>query len=87
LEVYTRETLPLYWAMTQMNLGIALTSQASASEGTERARLLGVAIAALKNATEVFTLEFDGERHTAIVAEIKRLEAEVTKMQAESRPK
>ena len=87
LEVRTREALPQDWAGTQNNLGIALSDQASASEGPARTRLLGEAVAAFKNAVEVFTLEFDREQHTAIVAEIKRLEAEVTKMQAESRPK
>ena len=44
LEVYTREALPQDWAMTQNNLAVALSDQAGASEGAERARLAAEAV-------------------------------------------
>jgi tetratricopeptide (TPR) repeat protein len=50
LEVYTREELPLDWAMTQNNLGIALRNRMRG----ERAANLEGAIAAFQAALEVF---------------------------------
>jgi len=57
LEVRTREALPQGWATTQNNLAIALSDQAGASEGAERARLLGEAVKAYRLALEVYTRE------------------------------
>ncbi|MGP1345457.1 MAG: hypothetical protein ACTS3F_02145, partial [Phycisphaerales bacterium] len=53
--VRTRSGLPQDWAMTQNNLANALRDQASASKGSERARLLGEAVAAYRLAQEVYT--------------------------------
>lgn len=74
------------WAGTQMNLGIALSAQASASEGHDRRRLLEEAIVAYEKSIEVFTIDLDRQRHTLMMAEINRLRAEIDELKAESRP-
>jgi len=43
--------------MTQNNLGLALSTQAAASDGSEKARLLGEAVIAFRLALEVYTRE------------------------------
>ena len=57
LEVYTREQLPQDWAMTQNNLGTALSDQGIRTGGAEGRRLLAEAVAAYRAALEVRTLE------------------------------
>ena len=52
LEVYTRDALPLAWAMTQNNLGNALGSLGEREEGTAR---LEQAVSAYGAALEVYT--------------------------------
>ena len=50
IRVNTREALPQDWARTQNNLGNALSEQAAASEGADRARLLSEAVSACRSA-------------------------------------
>ena len=57
LEVYTRETLPQQWAMTQNNLGIALRDQGIRTGGERGTQLLAEAVAAYRQALEVYTRE------------------------------
>jgi tetratricopeptide (TPR) repeat protein len=57
LEVYTRETLPQQWAMTQNNLGIALRDQGIRTGGERGTQLLAEAVAAYRQALEVHTRE------------------------------
>ena len=54
LEVFTREVLPLDWAMTQNNLGNALQSLGEREEGTAR---LVEAVSAHRATLEVYTRE------------------------------
>ncbi len=55
LEVRTRQSAPAAWAMTQNNLGNALSAQAGLAEGAERVALLEQAVAAYRAALEVRT--------------------------------
>ncbi len=55
LEVYTRDALPQDWAMTQNNLGTALSEQGIRTGGPEGAGLLAEAVTAYRNALEVYT--------------------------------
>ncbi|HEU5383607.1 MAG TPA: hypothetical protein VFV38_50045 [Ktedonobacteraceae bacterium] len=57
LQVYTREQTPGDWAMTQNNLGNALSDQAAIAEGEEQTRLLTEAINAYRAALQVYTRE------------------------------
>jgi hypothetical protein len=57
LEVYTREQLPQDWALTQNNLGLALSDQAARTEGAKGAELLAQAMSAYRSALEVTTRE------------------------------
>jgi hypothetical protein len=57
LEVYTREQLSQDWAMTQNNLGTALSNLADRTEGPKGAELLAQAVSALRSALEVYTRE------------------------------
>jgi tetratricopeptide (TPR) repeat protein len=57
LEVLTRERVPLDWAMTQNNLGIALKDLGGRSEGEAGRRYLEGAVAACRAALEVRTRE------------------------------
>ena len=54
LEEYTRERVPLQWAMTQMNLGTALLRLGGRESGTEK---LEEAVAAYRAALEEYTRE------------------------------
>jgi tetratricopeptide (TPR) repeat protein len=55
--VYTRETLPQDWAMTQNNLGNALRDQGIRTGGERGTQLLAEAVAAYRQALEVRTRE------------------------------
>ena len=55
LEVQTRQELPQDWAMTQYNLGAALSAQAAQSSGPVVAQLLAEAVTAFRAALEVYT--------------------------------
>ena len=57
LQVYGREQTPMDWAMTQNNLGTALSDQADLAEGEEQARLLVEAIQIYHAALQVRTRE------------------------------
>ena len=55
LEVYSKDTTPMQWAMTQYNLGIALRTLGSQQSGKEGVARLNEAITAFQNALEVYT--------------------------------
>jgi hypothetical protein len=55
LEVYTRESAPIAWALLQNALGDALKREADLLAGAERAALLAQAITAHQAALEVFS--------------------------------
>jgi tetratricopeptide (TPR) repeat protein len=57
LEVYTREQFPQDWAITQNNLGLALTGQGIRTEGAKAAELLAEAVAAYRSALDVRSRE------------------------------
>jgi tetratricopeptide (TPR) repeat protein len=57
LESYPREQLPQQWAMTQNNLGAALSDQGTRTGGEEGTRLLAQAVTAYTNALQVRTYE------------------------------
>jgi tetratricopeptide (TPR) repeat protein len=57
LQVYTREHLPQDWAMTQNNLGAALSLLGDRTGGAEGAKLLAEAVAAYRQALLVRTHE------------------------------
>ena len=54
LKEYTRERVPLDWAATQNNLGVALTTLGERESGTER---LEQAVAAYTEALKEYTRE------------------------------
>lgn len=55
LAITPRQTLPMQWADTKANLGIALLGQANETEGPEKYRLLADAVAGCRAALEVRT--------------------------------
>jgi tetratricopeptide (TPR) repeat protein len=57
LQVYIREALPADWAMTQNNLGNALSDLAGRSEGAAGVQALNDAVSAYRSALEVYTRE------------------------------
>ncbi len=57
LDVYTSETLPLQWAMTQNNLGNALQKQGVRTGGAAGVELLAEAVVAYRAALEVYACE------------------------------
>ena len=57
LDVYTRESLPQQWAMTQNNLGAALQERGIRTTSEAGARLLSEAVAAYRAALDVYTRE------------------------------
>ncbi|HKX32147.1 MAG TPA: hypothetical protein VJ302_30955 [Blastocatellia bacterium] len=57
LKVYTREQAPQQWAMTQNNLGMALSLQSERASGDEGLGLLAEAVAAYREALKVYTRE------------------------------
>jgi hypothetical protein len=76
LEVYTREQLPQGWAMTQNNLGNALSAQAARTAGPKGAELLAQAVAALRSCLEIYTAEafpVDHERAQEQLIQCERL--------------
>jgi hypothetical protein len=54
LKVYTRDQLPQHWAMTQNNLGTALSEQGIRTGGEQGKTLLAEAVEAFESALEVF---------------------------------
>lgn len=55
LEVYTRESAPIAWALAQIALGDALKHEADLAPGGEQTALLGQAVDAYRAALEVFS--------------------------------
>ncbi len=60
LEVRTRENLPVEWATTQYNLGLALANLGEREQGTER---LELAVTAWQAALGVWTRDFFVDYH------------------------
>ncbi|HUG36204.1 MAG TPA: hypothetical protein VML54_04600, partial [Candidatus Limnocylindrales bacterium] len=59
------------------NLALALGDQARASEGAERARLLGEAVEAMRACLTIFTPELAPEYHAVRLTWIEELEADL----------
>ena len=75
LEVYTRQELPQDWAVTQNNLGNALSDQAGRTSGPEAVQLLADAVKACRAALEVYTESAFSRDHALVTRNLRVAES------------